>query len=176
MRKVIQTPLLIEEVRDLRAGMKVAMEGVLYTARDEAHRRMVEAISRGEELPILLENQVLFYAGPTPAPPGRMMGSIGPTTSSRMDQYTPALLERGLRGMIGKGNRSPLVVEAIKKYGGVYFLAIGGIAALLGKKVQKCELVAYPDLGPEAIYRLEVKDFPLLVGIDCLGNNLYPEE
>jgi len=154
----------------------VVMEGILYTARDEAHKKMVEAISRGEDLPIPLENQVIFYAGPTPAPPGKVIGSIGPTTSSRMDSYTPVLLAHGLRGMIGKGNRSRQVVNAIKKFGSVYFIAIGGIAALLGKKVCKCELVAYPELGPEAIYRLEVKDFPLLVGIDYQGNNIYGED
>lgn len=154
----------------------MVMEGILYTARDEAHKKMVEAISRGEDLPIPLENQVIFYAGPTPAPPGKVIGSIGPTTSSRMDSYTPVLLAHGLRGMIGKGNRSRQVVNAIKKFGSVYFIAIGGIAALLGKKVCKCELVAYPELGPEAIYRLEVKDFPLLVGIDYQGNNIYGED
>jgi len=154
----------------------VVMEGILYTARDEAHKKMVEAISRGEDLPIPLENQVIFYAGPTPAPPGKVIGSIGPTTSSRMDSYTPVLLAHGLRGMIGKGNRSRQVVNAIKKFGSIYFIAIGGIAALLGKKVCKCELVAYPELGPEAIYRLEVKDFPLLVGIDYQGNNIYGED
>jgi len=154
----------------------VVMEGILYTARDEAHKKMVEAISRGKDLPIPLENQVIFYTGPTPAPPGRVIGSIGPTTSSRMDSYTPVLLAHGLRGMIGKGNRSRQVVNAIKKFGSIYFIAIGGIAALLGKKVCKCELVAYPELGPEAIYRLEVKDFPLLVGIDYQGNNIYGED
>lgn len=154
----------------------MVMEGILYTARDEAHKKMVEAISRGKDLPIPLENQVIFYTGPTPAPPGRVIGSIGPTTSSRMDSYTPVLLAHGLRGMIGKGNRSRQVVNAIKKFGSIYFIAIGGIAALLGKKVCKCELVAYPELGPEAIYRLEVKDFPLLVGIDYQGNNIYGED
>jgi len=173
--KRITTPLSEEVVMSLRAGDRVLLSGVIYTARDAAHRRMVELLSRGEPLPIELQGQVIYYAGPSPAPPGRPVGSIGPTTSGRMDPYTPRLLELGLKGMIGKGNRSPEVKEALKRYRAVYFGATGGAAALLARRVKRAEVVAFEDLGPEAIRFLEVEDFPLVVINDPYGGDLYEE-
>jgi len=173
--KRITTPVSEEVVMSLRAGDRVLLSGVIYTARDAAHRRMVELLSRGEPLPIELQGQVIYYAGPSPAPPGRPVGSIGPTTSGRMDPYTPRLLELGLKGMIGKGNRSPEVKEALKRYRAVYFGATGGAAALLARRVKRAEVVAFEDLGPEAIRFLEVEDFPLVVINDPYGGDLYEE-
>ena len=172
----IKTPLTEEVIDSLHAGDMVLLSGEIYTARDVAHRRLYESLIKGEKLPVDLSKTVLFYAAPTPAPPKKIIGSIGPTTSYRMDFFTPKLIENGLRGMIGKGNRSPDVVEAIKQYKAVYFGAIGGIAALMSKCVKKVELVAYEDLGPEAIRKLIIIDFPLVVINDFQGNDLYISE
>ncbi|MBE0447366.1 MAG: Fe-S-containing hydro-lyase [Actinobacteria bacterium] len=175
MTKQIHTPLTDNIISELKAGDKVEISGVIYTARDQAHKRMVDSIKRGEPLPFDLKDQIVYYAGPSPAPPGRVIGSIGPTTSARMDPYTPTLLAHGLKGMIGKGPRSPAVKSALIKYNAVYLAATGGVAALLSTYVKKVELIAYPDLGPEAIYRLEVERFPVLIAIDAKGNDLYEE-
>jgi len=169
----IKTPLTEEVITSLHAGDMVLLSGEVYTARDVAHRRLYEALLKGEKLPIDLSQIVLFYAAPTPAPPKKIIGSIGPTTSYRMDLFTPKLIENGLRAMIGKGNRSAEVVEAIKKHKAVYFGAIGGIAALMSQCVKKVEMVAYEDLGPEAIRKLTVINFPLIVINDSQGNDLY---
>lgn len=171
----ITTPLIEEVITSLRAGDMVLLSGEVYTARDVAHRRLYEALKKGEKLPIDLKTAVIFYAAPAPTPPGKIIGSIGPTTSYRMDFFTPKLIENGLKGMIGKGNRSPEVIDAIKKHGAVYFGAIGGIAALSSQCVKKAELVAYEDLGPEAIRKLTVVDFPVIVINDILGNDLYAQ-
>jgi len=178
MEKVrkIKTPLNEEIITPLHAGDMVLLSGEVYTARDVAHRRLYEALTKGEALPIDLPNAVLFYAAPTPTPPGKVIGSIGPTTSYRMDFFTPKLIENGLRGMIGKGNRSPEVVESIKLHKAVYFGAIGGIAALMSQCVKKMELIAYEDLGPEAIRKLTIVDLPLVVINDSQGNDLYLSE
>ncbi len=170
----ITTPVSEVEMRELRSGQKALISGVIYTGRDAAHKRLVEALEKGEPPPVDLENQIIYYVGPCPAKPGQVIGSAGPTTSGRMDPYAPLIIEKmGLKGMIGKGARSQAVVEAMKKHGAVYFLAVGGAGALLAQKVRSAEVVAYEDLGPEAIYRLEVEDFPVIVGIDTLGVDLY---
>ncbi|MGB9660721.1 MAG: Fe-S-containing hydro-lyase [Moorellaceae bacterium] len=172
----LTTPLDPETLQGLNAGDQVRLTGIIFTARDAAHKRLVEAYRAGQELPVDLRGQIIYYVGPCPARPGKIIGSAGPTTSGRMDPYTPLLIrELGLRGMIGKGNRSSEVVQAMKEKGAVYFLAIGGAGALLAQRIKKAEVVAYEDLGPEAIYRLEVEDFPLIVGIDCRGKNAYLE-
>lgn len=169
----IAAPLTAETARSLRAGDSVLISGVIYAARDAAHKRMTEALARGEKLPVDLAGQIIYYVGPTPAKPGRPIGSAGPTTSGRMDAYTPLMLDQGLRGMIGKGYRSPAVVAAMREHGAVYFAATGGAAALIAKTVKKYEVVAYGDLGPEALARLTVEDFPGIVVIDSAGANLY---
>jgi fumarate hydratase subunit beta len=169
----IRTPLNIEVCAGLNAGDCVLLSGVVYTGRDVAHRRLFEAIGRGESLPINLRDEVMFYAAPTPARPGRIIGSIGPTTSGRMDAFTPRLIEAGLRGMIGKGMRSPEVIDAIIKHQAVYFGAIGGVAALTARCIKRAAVAAYDDLGPEAILRLEVVDLPLVVINDAHGGDLY---
>ena len=171
--KKLVTPLGDEQVNALRAGDRVAISGVIYTARDAAHKRMAEALDRGEALPIPIDGQVIYYVGPTPTPPGRVIGSAGPTTSGRMDGYTPRLLALGLRGTIGKGWRSPEVVRAMQQHRAVYFAAIGGAGALIAASIVECEIVAYEDLGPEAIRRLVVRDLPAVVAIDALGGNVY---
>ena len=171
----IHTPLTDDAVRKLKIGDSVQISGIIYTGRDSAHKRLIETLDRGETLPVDLRNQIIYYAGPAPAPPGRPIGSIGPTTSYRMDPYAPRLIAIGLKGMIGKGNRSGEVREALKTYVAVYFGAIGGAAALMAKSVKKAEVVAYPDLGPEAIRRLEVEQFPAIVVNDCYGGDLYLE-
>lgn len=172
----ITTPLTQETIQNLKAGDQVSLSGIIFTARDAAHKRMVETYLAGEKLPVDLKDQIIYYVGPCPAKPGKVIGSAGPTTSGRMDPYTSLLIrEFGLKGMIGKGSRSQDVIEAIKECGAVYFLAIGGAGALLAQRIKKAQVVAYEDLGPEAIYQLEVEDFPLIVGIDCLGRNLYLE-
>ena len=169
----LTAPLTEEDVRRLHAGDRVLLSGTVYTARDAAHLRMLDCIARGEPLPMPLEGQVIYYAGPTPTPPGRPVGSIGPTTSVRMDAATPTLLAHGLRGMIGKGLRGPAVVEAMKEHGAVYFAAIGGAGALLSSCIKKAEIVCYEDLGAEAVRRLEVENLPVVCVIDSEGNNLY---
>jgi fumarate hydratase subunit beta len=169
----IKTPLTEEVITSLHAGDMVLLSGEVYTARDVAHRRLYEAFLKSEKLPVDLSQSVLFYAAPTPAPPKKIIGSIGPTTSYRMDFFTPKLIEAGLRAMIGKGNRSPEVVEAIKQHKSVYFGAIGGIAALMSQCVKKVEMIAYEDLGPEAIRKLTVMNLPLIVINDFQGNDLY---
>ena len=175
MEKRITTPLTEEKVKGLRAGDSVLISGVIYTSRDAGHKRLVDLIEAGKELPIDVKDAIIYYVGPTPAKPGQAFGSGGPTTSYRMDPYAPQLLDIGLKGMIGKGLRSDEVVESMKKNKAVYFGAIGGAAALIGKSVQKAEIVCYEDLGAEALRRLEVKDFPAVVVIDSEGNNLYEE-
>lgn len=173
MIKKITTPLTREVVQTLQAGDQVLISGTIYTGRDAAHRRLIEMLDRNEPLPFDVQDQIIYYVGPTPTPPGAVFGSGGPTTSGRMDAYAPRLLSLGLRGMIGKGYRQPAVIEAMKAYDGVYFGAIGGAAAVIGAAVKKCEVIAFEDLGPEAIRRLEVEDFPAVVVIDHQGNNLY---
>jgi len=175
MEKKLQMPLTEEMTRDLHAGDNVLISGVIYTGRDAAHKRLCELLEQGKELPVDLKDAVIYYVGPAPAKPGQVIGSAGPTTSYRMDAYAPALLDLGLKGMIGKGKRSPEVIEAMKRNGAVYFGAIGGCGALLAKCIKKAEVVAYEDLGAEAIRRLEVENLPVVVIIDRWGNNLYEE-
>jgi fumarate hydratase subunit beta len=162
-----------EQLTRMRAGDAVCLSGCLYTGRDAAHKRLVALIDKGEPLPITLENECIYYVGPAPASPGHAVGSAGPTTSYRMDTYTPKLLALGLKGMIGKGLRSQAVIDAMRQYHAVYFGAVGGAAALISRHILSSHVVAYPDLGAEAIHRFEVKDFPVIVLIDSLGNNLY---
>ena len=171
----IVTPLTKEKARELKAGDFVLITGTIYTSRDAAHKRMTEALAAGEKLPVDFTDQIIYYVGPTPAKPGNAIGSAGPTTSGRMDAYTPRMLEEGLRGMIGKGYRSPEVVDAMKKHGAVYFAATGGAAALIAKAIKTYEVVAYGDLGPEALARLTVENFPAIVVIDSEGRNFYNE-
>ena len=175
MIKNITSPVDAETIEELAAGMEVLISGVIYVARDAAHKRLVQALDNGEKLPFDLYGQTLYYMGPSPARPGKVIGSAGPTTSSRMDIYTPRLLAEGLKGMIGKGVRSMEVRDAIKQYQTVYMAAIGGAGALLSKTIIKSEVVAYKDLGPEAILRLEVEDFPATVINDIHGGDLYEE-
>ncbi|MCI8301192.1 MAG: Fe-S-containing hydro-lyase, partial [Oscillospiraceae bacterium] len=169
----ITTPLSREQARNLKAGDSCLISGVIYTARDAAHKRLCELAEQGRELPIDVKDATIYYVGPTPARPGQAIGSAGPTTSYRMDAYSPLLISLGETGMIGKGKRGPEVVAAMKEHGAVYFGAIGGCGALLGQCVRKAEIVAYEDLGAEAIRRLEVENFPVIVVIDSQGNNLY---
>ena len=169
----ITAPLNRETVRTLKAGDSCLISGVIYTARDAAHKRLCELVAQGKELPMDVKNAIIYFVGPTPAKPGQAIGSAGPTTSYRMDAYSPVLIEQGLTGMIGKGKRGREVIDAMKDHGAVYFGAIGGCGALLSKCIKKAEIVAYEDLGAEAIRRLEVEDFPVVVVIDSLGNNLY---
>jgi fumarate hydratase subunit beta len=172
----LKTPLSDSDIVNLKTGDKVLINGVIYTARDAAHKRFVEAITSGKELPFDLQGQIIYYAGPSPAKPGAIIGSCGPTTSSRMDTYTPKLLEHGLKGMIGKGKRSDAVKEAMMKYKAVYFAAVGGVAALLSKTIVEAEIIAYPDLEPESVRRLVVRDFPVIVAIDINGNDIYSRD
>jgi len=169
----IQTPLTRESARALRSGDSCLLSGVIYTARDAAHKRLCELLEQGKELPIEIRDSVIYFVGPTPAKEGQAIGSAGPTTSYRMDAYSPALIALGQTGMIGKGKRNDEVIAAMKEHGAVYFGAIGGCGALLSKCIKSSEIVAYEDLGAEAIRRLEVEDFPVVVVIDSLGNNLY---
>ena len=169
----IKAPLSREDVKKLKAGDSCLLSGVIYTARDAAHKRLCELVEKGEKLPIDIQNSVIYFVGPTPAKPGEVIGSAGPTTSYRMDAYSPTLISLGQTGMIGKGKRGPEVIDAMKKHGAVYFGAIGGAGALLAKCIKKAEVIAYEDLGAEAIRRLEVEDFPVVVIIDSEGNNLY---
>lgn len=169
----IKAPLTREEARKLKAGDSCLISGVIYTARDAAHKRLCELAAKGAELPIDIKDAMIYFVGPTPAKPGEIIGSAGPTTSYRMDAYSPTLISMGQTGMIGKGKRNAEVVIAMKEYGAVYFGAIGGCGALLSKCIKKSEIVAYEDLGAEAIRRLEIKNFPAIVIIDSQGNNLY---
>jgi len=169
----IDTPLDKNKLRGLRAGQEVLLSGTIYTARDQAHRKLVEAIRRGRKIPLSLRGAVLYYCGPTKTPAGKVIGSCGPTTASRMDAFTPVLLASGLSGMIGKGNRGKAVVAAMKKYGAVYFLAYAGCGALISQYVNRAGVYAFAGLGPEAIYRLQVRDLPLIVGIDASGRSVY---
>lgn len=173
MDRHINVPLSNEDARLLRAGDYVYLTGTIYTARDAAHKRMYEALANGESIPMDVKNNVIYYMGPSPAREGRPIGSAGPTTASRMDKYAPTLLDMGLKGMIGKGKRTPEVREAIVRNGAVYFAAVGGAGALLSKSITSSEVIAYDDLGTEAIRKLTVKDFPVIVVIDSEGNNLY---
>ncbi|AOM83563.1 Fe-S-containing hydro-lyase [Salisediminibacterium beveridgei] len=173
--KQITIPLDEKQVAELKAGDLVTITGTIYTARDAAHKKMIEAMENGEKLPFDVKDQVIYYAGPTPAKPGKIIGSCGPTTSGRMDAYSPALLEHGLKGMIGKGPRSETVIDAMKKHNGIYFAAVGGAAALISDSITEVEIVAYEDLGPEAIRKMEVVDYPCVVAIDSKGNNLYED-
>jgi len=175
MLKKITLPLTEKTLQDLKAGDNLLISGVLYVARDAAHKRMVETLDRGEPLPFDIRGQTLYYMGPSPAPPGRVIGSAGPTTSTRMDSYAPRLLEAGLKAMIGKGVRSKEVRDAMKKHRAVYLAAVGGVGALISKTIVKSEVIAYADLGPEAILKLEVKDFPATVINDIHGGDLYME-
>ena len=175
MSRIIHAPLIQEELDSLRAGDSVLLSGTIYTGRDAAHKRLCAMVERNETLPFDIRNQVIYYAGPCPAKPGDAIGSCGPTTSYRMDAYAPMLCDLGLIGMIGKGQRSEAVVDAIQRNGGVYFAATGGAGALIATCVQKAEVIAFEDLGTEAIRRLEVKNLPLIVAIDTHGGNLYEE-
>lgn len=174
MEKKIQVPFKAEALADLRVGDTVMLSGVIYTSRDKAHKRMIETLDRGENLPVDWNNQLIYYAGPTPAKPGQAIGSVGPTTSSRMDAFAPRLMdEAGLRGMLGKGPRSQAVIDAIIRNGAVYMVAIGGTGAAISKSVKKAEVIAYDDLGTEAIRRLEVENLAAIVAIDAHGGNLF---
>jgi fumarate hydratase subunit beta len=175
MARKITTPLTDEVVRELRAGDAVEITGVVYQARDAAHKRLVALVEAGEPLPFELEGAVVYYMGPSPAKPGRVIGSAGPTTSGRMDAYTPLLLEHGLKGMIGKGLRTPAVKDAMREHTAVYFAATGGAGALLAQRIVGNEVIAWPELGAEAVARLEVVDFPAIVVNDCHGGDLYEE-
>ncbi len=174
-RRRITLPLADGVINDLRAGDSVLLSGVIYTARDAAHKRLSEALELGEELPFDIAGQTVYYMGPSPARPGQVVGSAGPTTSGRMDAYTPRLISEGLKGMIGKGSRSREVKEAIGRHKAIYFAAIGGAGALIARSIKKAEVVAYEDLGAEAIMRLEVRDFPAIVVNDAHGGDLYQE-
>lgn len=173
MDRTVTTPLTKEKIKELRAGDYVRISGTIYTARDAAHKRMAEALKEGKSLPVDLKDCIIYYMGPSPAREGRPIGSAGPTTASRMDKYAPQLLDLGMSGMIGKGKRTKEVQEAIVRNGGIYFAAVGGAGALLSQRIQKSEVVAYEDLGTEAIRKLEVEDFPVIVVVDSQGNNLY---
>ena len=173
MNKNISAPISDEDAKGLRVGDYVYITGTIYTARDAAHKRMSEALAAGKTLPIDMKNNIIYYMGPSPAREGRPIGSAGPTTASRMDKYAPSLLDLGLKGMIGKGKRTQQVKDAIVRNGAVYFAAVGGAGALLSQRIKKSEVIAYEDLGTEAIRKLEVEDFPVIVVIDSKGNNLY---
>ena len=173
MDKYIETPLTEEKVKDLKAGDYVYLTGTIYTARDAAHKRMIEGLENGDPLPFDIQNQIIYYLGPTPKREGQVIGSAGPTTSSRMDKYAPLLLDRGLTGMIGKGKRSDAVIDSMKKNTAVYFAAVGGAGALLSQCIKKSEVIAYDDLGTEAIRKLYVEDLPVITVIDHQGNNMY---
>ncbi len=171
----IETPLNDEDVERLKIGDRVLITGALYTGRDAAHKRLVDLIDRGDEIPFEIKGQIIYYVGPTPARPGKPIGSAGPTSSYRMDPYSPQLMEKGLKGMIGKGMRSQEVVDAMRRFKAVYLAAVGGAAALIARRIKKSEIIAYEDLGPEAIRRLEVEHFPAIVVNDIWGNDLYVE-
>ncbi|HNX82496.1 MAG TPA: FumA C-terminus/TtdB family hydratase beta subunit [Candidatus Omnitrophota bacterium] len=171
--KILNTPLTKKQIQSLKAGDRVIVNGSIFTARDQAHKRFTQALAARRKLPICVKSEILYYCGPTKTPRGKIIGSCGPTTSARMDAFTPAMLKAGLRGMIGKGKRGAAVIEAIKKYKAVYFLTYAGCGALMTKFIKEADRVAYPDLGPEAVYRLRVEKFPLIVAIDSTGRNIY---
>ena len=173
MEKRINLPITRDMAREIKSGESVLLSGTIYTARDAAHKRLYEALGRGEKLPLDLKDNVIYYVGPTPAKPGEVVGSAGPTTSGRMDKYTPTMIEQGMRGMIGKGLRSQEVIDACAKHGAVYFVAVGGAAAVITQSIKSETMIAYEDLGPEANRRYEVKDFPAIVCIDSEGNDFY---
>ena len=173
--KRITLPIDNETIENLRSGDIVLLTGTLYTARDAAHKRLVAALEAGEPLPFPLENAAVYYVGPSPARPGRPIGAAGPTTAARMDPYAEVLIPAGLKVMIGKGQRSEQIKELIAKHKGLYLTATGGVAALIARAVKSCELIAYPDLGPQVVYSLEVEDFPEVVAYDCYGNDLFPK-
>ncbi len=173
MDRYIKAPISAEDAKSLRSGDYVYITGTIYTARDAAHKRMAEALAAGESLPVNMEGNIIYYMGPSPAREGRPIGSAGPTTASRMDKYAPDLLDMGLRGMIGKGKRSQSVLDAVVRNGAVYFAAVGGAGALLSQRIKASEVIAYDDLGTEAIRKLEVENFPVIVVADSEGNNLY---
>ncbi|PKM51082.1 MAG: fumarate hydratase [Firmicutes bacterium HGW-Firmicutes-7] len=172
----LTTPLTKEKVENLKSGDKVLITGVIYTLRDAGHKKMIEQINNGETLPIDMKDNIIYYVGPSPARPGQIIGSAGPTTSYRMDDYTPTLLDLGLKGMIGKGERNESVILSMKKNTSVYFAAVGGAAALISNTIKSCEIIAYEELGTESLKKLEVENFPVIVVIDCRGNNLYKTE
>jgi fumarate hydratase subunit beta len=169
----LSSPVTNDIIKSLVMGDQVLVNGIIFTARDSAHKRLMELLDAGQELPVDLKGQILYYVGPSPARPGRVIGAAGPTTSTRMDVYTPTLLKLGLKAMIGKGSRGPEVIAALKEYTAVYLGATGGAGALISKCIKAAEVVAFPDLGPEAIHRLEVEDFPTIVINDCHGGDLY---
>ena len=175
MLKKIKLPLTDAIVKDLHAGDNVTLSGIIYVARDAAHKRMVDGLNKGQPLPFDIKGQTIYYMGPSPAKPGQVIGAAGPTTSGRMDSFSPRLMEAGLKGMVGKGNRTEAVKAAIKKYKAVYFAAIGGTGALIARSIKKSDVIAYEELGAEAVRRLEVEDFPVTVINDIYGNDLYEE-
>jgi len=170
---VLKAPLHGEDIKCLNMGDEVLLEGTIYAARDAAHKNMVQALNEGKPLPFDIKGQMIYYVGPCPAAPGKVIGAAGPTTSGRMDAYAPLLLEQGLKAMIGKGDRSLEVIEAMKKHEAVYLAAVGGAGAYLAKRIQEVETIAYPELGPEALLKMTVHDFPCIVAVDCRGNNIY---
>lgn len=173
MMRHIETPLTLTKIRKLRVGDEVLLSGIIYTARDQAHKKLRDALLNKRKLPFSLQEQIIYYCGPTPTPPGKIIGSCGPTTSSRMDRFTPLLLKKGLKGMLGKGRRSEEVIRAIKKYKAIYLITFGGCGALLSSFVRRKELIAYPELGAEAVYRLDVQNFPAIVAVDSDGKNIW---
>jgi fumarate hydratase subunit beta len=175
MAKKITTPLTEATIKDLRAGDSVLITGTIYTGRDLAHKRLFDSIQKGEALPFDLKGAIVYYVGPSPAKPGKPIGSAGPTTSYRMDAYSPLLMEKGLRGMVGKGNRTKPVLDAIQSHCAVYFAAVGGAAALIARSIKAAKVIAYPELGPEAVHELKVEDFPAIVINDCHGGDLYEQ-
>jgi len=175
MQKKITSPFNDKTIADLKAGDQVLISGVMYVGRDAAHKRLVETMNKGEKMPFDVKGQVIYYMGPSPTKPGNVIGSSGPTTSGRMDAYTPRMLEAGLKGMVGKGLRTKDVKDSIKKYKAVYLASVGGAAALIAKRIVKSEIIAYEELGPEALLRIEVKDFPAIVINDMYGGDLYVE-
>lgn len=172
----LTTPLTLEKVKNLKAGDQVLLTGTMYTSRDAGHKRMIDQIDNNEELPFHIKDAIIYYVGPSPAKEGEVIGSAGPTTSYRMDSFTPRLLDLGLKGMVGKGKRNKEVIESMMKNGAIYFGAVGGAAALLAKCIKSSKVIAYEDLGPEALRELYVEDFPIIVVIDSLGNNIYETE
>jgi fumarate hydratase subunit beta len=172
-QKRIKLPLTVEAIQELRVGEAVLLNGPLISARDAAHKRLIAALDAGNALPVALQGETIYYVGPSPTSPGRIIGSAGPTTSGRMDSYTPRLLELGIKGMIGKGQRTSEVIQAMVRFGAVYFAALGGAGALIAQAIKQAEIIAYPDLGPEAIHRMIVADFPAIVAIDAQGTDLY---